>query len=54
MRPQIRSACLGGTFLLNEHGVVSNTTMPEGQHLNNAGYEIIGPELKNIIDEFWS
>ena len=43
-----------GPLLVNEHGVVSNTIMPDGLHLNRAGYEIIGPELKNIIDEFWS
>ena len=49
-----------GTLLLNEqgvlngHDVVSNTIMPDGLHLNRAGYEIIGPELKKIIDELWS
>lgn len=43
-----------GSLLLNDHGVVSPIIMPDGLHLNYAGYEVIGPALKNIIDEFWS
>ena len=43
-----------GPLILGGHDVVSNTIMPDGLHLNYAGYEIIGPELKHIIDEFWS
>lgn len=43
-----------GPILVNEHGEVSEIIMPDGLHLNYAGYEVIGPELKNIIEEFWS
>lgn len=43
-----------GPLILDGHGVVSTTIMPDGLHLNYAGYEVIGPELKHIIDEFWS
>ncbi len=42
-----------GTDLINEQGVVSDTIMPDGLHLNSNGYEIIGPKLKSIIDELW-
>jgi platelet-activating factor acetylhydrolase IB subunit beta/gamma len=42
-----------GTGLANEQGVVSHTIMPDGLHLNNYGYEIIGPKLRGIIDELW-
>ncbi len=42
-----------GKDLINEHGVVSDTIMPDGLHLNSHGYEIIGPKLKGIIDELW-
>ena len=42
-----------GTDLINEQGVVSDTIMPDGLHLNANGYEIIGPKLRDIIDELW-
>jgi platelet-activating factor acetylhydrolase IB subunit beta/gamma len=42
-----------GTDLINEHGTVSDTIMPDGLHLNNNGYEIIGPTLRGIIEELW-
>jgi len=42
-----------GTDLINEQGVVSDTIMPDGLHLNGNGYEIIGPKLRDIIDELW-
>jgi platelet-activating factor acetylhydrolase IB subunit beta/gamma len=42
-----------GTDLINEQGVVSGRIMPDGLHLNNLGYEIIGPKLRGIIDELW-
>jgi platelet-activating factor acetylhydrolase IB subunit beta/gamma len=42
-----------GKDLPNEHGVVSDTIMPDGLHLNRNGYEIIGPKLRRIIDEWW-
>jgi platelet-activating factor acetylhydrolase IB subunit beta/gamma len=42
-----------GTDLINEQGAVSETIMPDGLHLNNHGYEIIGPKLRAIIDELW-
>jgi platelet-activating factor acetylhydrolase IB subunit beta/gamma len=42
-----------GTDLINEQGVVSDTIMPDGLHLNSNGYEIIGPKLRGIIDELW-
>ncbi len=42
-----------GSDLINEQGVVSNTIMPDGLHLNSNGYEIIGPKLRGIIDELW-
>ena len=42
-----------GTVLINEHGVVSETIMPDGLHLNRNGYEIVGPKLREIINELW-
>lgn len=42
-----------GTGLINEQGVVDHTIMPDGLHLNGHGYEILGPKLKDIIDELW-
>lgn len=42
-----------GTDLINEQGAVSDTIMPDGLHLNSNGYEIIGPRLRDIIDELW-
>ncbi len=42
-----------GTDLTNEEGVVSDSIMPDGLHLNASGYEIIGPKLRDIIDELW-
>jgi lysophospholipase L1-like esterase len=42
-----------GAALLNEQGMVSETIMPDGLHLNGNGYELIGPMLREIIDELW-
>jgi platelet-activating factor acetylhydrolase IB subunit beta/gamma len=42
-----------GTELTNKQGIVSDTIMPDGLHLNGSGYEIIGPKLREIIDELW-
>jgi platelet-activating factor acetylhydrolase IB subunit beta/gamma len=42
-----------GTDLINEQGVVSDSLMPDGLHLNSNGYEIIGLQLKGILDELW-
>jgi platelet-activating factor acetylhydrolase IB subunit beta/gamma len=42
-----------GSDLINEQGVVSDTIMPDGLHLNRNGYEIIGPKLRGIIEELW-
>jgi platelet-activating factor acetylhydrolase IB subunit beta/gamma len=42
-----------GADLTNAEGVVSEAIMPDGVHLNRAGYEILGPKLKAIIDELW-
>jgi lysophospholipase L1-like esterase len=42
-----------GKDLANEHGVVSDTIMPDGLHLDHNGYEVFGPKVKAIIDEFW-
>jgi platelet-activating factor acetylhydrolase IB subunit beta/gamma len=42
-----------GADLINEYGTVDAAIMPDGLHLNRNGYEIIGPRLKGIIDEFW-
>ncbi len=42
-----------GTDLINEQGVVSDVIMPDGLHLNASGYEIIGPKLRDIINELW-
>lgn len=42
-----------GTDLVNEQGVVSDTIMPDGLHLNANGYEIIGSKLREILDELW-
>jgi lysophospholipase L1-like esterase len=42
-----------GTELINKHGTIDATIMPDGLHLNRNGYEIIGPKLKGIIDDLW-
>jgi lysophospholipase L1-like esterase len=42
-----------GTGFINEQGVVSDTIMPDGLHLNANGYEIIGSKLREIIDKLW-
>ncbi len=42
-----------GKDLTNKQGVVSDTIMPDGLHLNSNGYEIVGPKLRGIIDELW-
>jgi platelet-activating factor acetylhydrolase IB subunit beta/gamma len=42
-----------GSDLINAQGTVSDTIMPDGLHLNSAGYEIIGPTLRGIIEELW-
>lgn len=42
-----------GGDLVDERGVVSNTIMPDGLHLDHNGYQAIGPKLKAIIDELW-
>lgn len=42
-----------GIDLINEQGVVSERIMPDGLHLNGNGYEVIGPKLREIIDELW-
>jgi platelet-activating factor acetylhydrolase IB subunit beta/gamma len=42
-----------GKDLLNGKGAVSGTIMPDGLHLNRNGYDIIGPKLREIIDEWW-
>lgn len=42
-----------GTDLVNEQGVVSETIMPDGLHLDGNGYKVIGPKLIEIIDELW-
>jgi lysophospholipase L1-like esterase len=42
-----------GADLMDGQGVVSDEIMPDGLHLNRKGYDVIGPRLKAIIDEFW-
>ena len=42
-----------GADLTDEQGVVGDTIMPDGLHLNGNGYGIIGPKLRVIIDELW-
>jgi lysophospholipase L1-like esterase len=42
-----------GADLVNEQGVVSETIMPDGLHLDGNGYKVIGPKLIEIIDELW-
>jgi lysophospholipase L1-like esterase len=42
-----------GADLVNEQGIVSDTIMPDGLHLDGNGYKVIGPMLKDIIDELW-
>jgi|WetSurSiteA1Bulk_404760.scaffolds.fasta_scaffold01971_3 platelet-activating factor acetylhydrolase IB subunit beta/gamma len=42
-----------GAILMNEKGRVSNAIMPDGLHLNDKGYELIGPELRKIIEGIW-
>jgi platelet-activating factor acetylhydrolase IB subunit beta/gamma len=43
-----------GADLVNKEGMVNEAIMPDGLHLNRAGYKIIGPKLKAIIEELWS
>jgi lysophospholipase L1-like esterase len=40
-----------GIDLIDEKGVVSDTIISDGLHLNRNGYEIIGPKLRKTIDE---
>jgi len=42
-----------GADLADGPGIVSQTIMPDGLHLNYQGYEVVGPKLKAIIDELW-
>ena len=42
-----------GAILMNEKGRVSNAIMPDGLHLSAKGYELIGPELRKIIEGIW-
>ncbi len=42
-----------GAILMNEEGRVSHAIMPDGLHLNDKGYEKIGPELRKIIEGLW-
>jgi beta-glucosidase len=42
-----------GAILMNEKGRVSIAIMPDGLHLNDKGYELIGPELRKIIEGIW-
>lgn len=42
-----------GAMLTNEQGNVNTEIMPDGLHLNGKGYELIGPKLKEIIEEVW-
>ncbi len=54
-----RSAGIEITFkdiaaiLMNEEGRVSHAIVPDGLHLNDKGYERIGPELRKIIEGIW-
>jgi platelet-activating factor acetylhydrolase IB subunit beta/gamma len=43
-----------GSDLINAEGIVNEAIMPDGLHLNRAGYEVVGPRLKAIIEELWS
>ena len=42
-----------GAILMNEKGRVRYAIMPDGLHLNDKGYELIGPELRKIIEGIW-
>jgi beta-glucosidase len=42
-----------GAILRDEQGRVSAAIMPDGLHLNGAGYELIGPTIREIIKEIW-
>ena len=42
-----------GAILINKKGRVSNAIMPDGLHLNDKGYELIGPELRKVIEGIW-
>jgi len=42
-----------GTGLADAAGTVDAAVMPDGIHLNRAGYELVGPRLKAILDELW-
>jgi len=42
-----------GAILMNKKGRVSNAIMPDGLHLSAKGYELIGPELRKIIEGIW-
>jgi platelet-activating factor acetylhydrolase IB subunit beta/gamma len=42
-----------GADLAGGDGKVDETIMPDGLHLNRAGYEVIGPRIKSILEELW-
>lgn len=42
-----------GADLVGEDGLVSETIMPDGLHLNHQGYRVVGPLLVDIIEELW-
>ena len=49
---QVRFAEIGGV-LPQRDGQVEASVMPDGLHLNEEGYELIGPELVRYIEELW-
>lgn len=49
---QIYFAEISGV-LPQKDGKVDSSVMPDGLHLNDHGYELIGPELVRYIEELW-
>lgn len=49
---QVRFAEISGV-LPQTDGKVDTNIMPDGLHLNEKGYELIGPELVRYIEELW-
>lgn len=40
-----------GDVLLTQNGLVDNEIMPDGLHLNEAGYRVVGPLIRAIVEK---
>ncbi len=41
-----------GDVLLTQSGLVDKEIMPDGLHLNEAGYRVVGPHIRQIIEKY--